>query len=145
MNLNFRMWHLRRWNQTLHLNTWTNRSRKSRNQSQSERAQDHTLKLSMNMNLLSQQRKVKLHIEVWKTVFLNMLINYNLLYSFKHPDTAPQRNYKTLYCVLILTYLCVSLSCLNAANILFSSPADGGRLCWIFHVLSIPCASVINL
>jgi hypothetical protein len=97
------------------------------------------------MNLLSQQRKVKLHIEVWKTVFLNMLINYNLLYSFKHPDTAPQRNYKTLYCVLILTYLCVSLSCLNAANILFSSPADGGRLCWIFHVLSIPYASVINL
>jgi len=125
MNLNFRMWHLQRWNQALHLKTWTNRSRKSQNQSQSERAQGHTLKLSMNMNLLSQERKVKLHIEVWKTVILNMLINCNLFYLFKHPNTAPQKNYKTLYCVLILTYLCSSLSCSDAANILFSSPADG--------------------
>jgi hypothetical protein len=119
------MWHLQRWNQALHLKIWTNGSQKSRNQSQSERAQDHMLKLSMNLNLLSQQRKVKLHIEVWKIVFLNMLINCNLLYSFKHQNSTPQRNYKTLYCVLILTYLCAFLSCSNAANILFFSPAEG--------------------
>lgn len=139
------MWHLQRCNQALHLKTWTNRSRKSRNQSQSERAQDHMLKLSMNMNLLSQQRKVKLHIEVWKAVFLNMLINYNLLYSFKHPNTAPQRKYKTLYCVLILTYFCASLSCLNAANIYFPVLHMGVMPFILLHQWAIHCAPFVQV
>jgi hypothetical protein len=87
------------------------------------------LKLSMNMNLLSQQRKVKLRIEVWKIVFLNMRVNYNLLY--KHPSFTRQRNYKTSYLVLILTYFFAYLSCSNAACILFSSPEDG---CDVIHL-----------
>ena len=53
-----------------------------------------------------------------------MLLNCNLLYSFKHPDSAPRSNYKTLYYVLILIYLCASLSSSNAANILFCNPAE---------------------